>query len=229
MKELFQSLKINLTEEEEKSFKRYYDFLLQENKKYNLTRIVSQEEILVKHFYDSLTLLETGLFDDLKTVCDIGSGAGFPGVPLAIIKSKIKFTLIESQTKKANFLKELINLLKLNNVEVINSRAEKYANLNLEAFDIVTARAVAELNILSELALPLVKIGGKFLAMKGLNYEAELKRAKNGIIELGGNIEKTLNIQLPLQLGKRTIIIINKHKSVKGYPRSFNQIKKNPL
>lgn len=229
MRELFKSLQIDLTEEQEKTFKTYFDFLLEENKKYNLTRITSYEEVLVKHFYDSLTLLTTNLFNEAKTVCDIGSGAGFPGVPLAILKENIAFTLIESQTKKITFLEKLIELLELKNIKIVNTRAEKFADNNFESFDIVTARAVSSLNILNELALPLVKIGGSFLAMKGINYKPELKEAKNGIMKLGGDIKKTLTIDLPLQMGKRTIIIIDKYKSVKGYPRSFNQIKKNPL
>ena len=145
--------------------------MLSENEKYNLTGITTYEDVLIKHFYDSLTILKTNDFKDGTSVCDIGSGAGFPGIPLKIIKPGIKLTLVESQTKKANFLKELSSLLKLDNVVVINSRAEEFAETNKEKFDVVTARAVAPLNILNELTLPLVKVGGYFLAMKGDNYE----------------------------------------------------------
>lgn len=229
MKELFKDLNINLTIEQEEAFKAYYNYLLEENKKYNLTRITDYEEVLIKHFYDSLTLLKTGLFKSGMSVADIGSGAGFPGIPLAIINKDINFSLIESQTKKANFLKSVLKLLKLDNVKVYNMRSEEFAKKHFESFEIVTARAVAQLNILSELTLPLVKVGGTFLAMKGDNYESEIEEAKNGIMILGGKLKNILNIELPLQLGKRTIIIIDKKKNVKGYPRPFNQIKKNPL
>lgn len=229
MKELLKDLKIDLTKNEEDAFRKYYEFIISENKKYNLTRIINEKEVIIKHFYDSLTLLETGLFNDGISVCDIGSGAGFPGIPLAVIKPNLNFLLVESQGKKANFLKEAVKLLKLKNVKVINARAEDFANKNKGTFDIVTARAVAPLNILNELSMPLVKIGGAFLAMKGDNYEQELTLAKNGIITLGGKLQKILNINLPLQLGKRTIIIIKKEKKVIGYPRPYNQIKKNPL
>lgn len=229
MKELFKDLNVNLSDTEEEQFLTYYNFLIEENNKYNLTSIIEKNEVLVKHFYDSLTLLETNLFQTNKTVVDIGSGAGFPSIPLAIIKPHIKFTLVESQTKKANFLKALVLKLNLQNVVVVNQRSEDFVRRNFEKFDIATARAVAALNILSELSLPLVKVGGSFLAMKGLNYETELNVSKSGIIKLGGKVKNIVNISLPLQLGKRTIIIINKEKSVKGYPRAFKEIKKNPL
>lgn len=229
MKKLFKDLKIDLTDEQEKMFKLYFDFLIEENKKYNLTGITLFEEVLIKHFYDSLTLLKTNLFKPNITVCDIGSGAGFPGIPLKIVNKDLKLTLVESQNKKVSFLRNLVSLLNLKDVEVVNDRAETFAKRKLETFDIVTARAVAPLNILSELCLPLVKVGGAFLAMKGNNYEAELSDAKNGILILGGKVNKTLNISLPLQLGERTIIIVNKDKSVKNYPRPYNQIKKTPL
>lgn len=229
MKEMFKNLKITLTDEQINAFKTYYDFLISENKKYNLTGITEYEEVLIKHFYDSLTLLKVNDFKDVVTVADIGSGAGFPGIPLKIINPGIKLTLVESQTKKANFLKELITLLKLNNVDVVNKRAEEFAQHNKEKFDIVTARAVAPLNILNELTLPLVKVGGLFLAMKGDNYEEELKNAKNGIMVLGGSIKNVVNFDLPLQFGKRTIIIIKKTRSVNKYPRQYRRIKNNPL
>lgn len=229
MKDIFKNLKITLTDEQLKAFQTYYDFLLSENEKYNLTGITAYEDVLIKHFYDSLTLLKTNDFADGTSLCDIGSGAGFPGIPLKIVHPGIKLTLVESQTKKANFLKELVSLLKLDNVVVINDRAEEFAHKNKEKFDIVTARAVAPLNILNELTLPLVKVGGVFLAMKGDNYDEELKNAKNGIMVLGGSIKKIVNFDLPLQFGKRTIIIIKKTKSVKKYPRQYSQIKSNPL
>lgn len=228
MKELFKDLKIDLTTEQETLFKTYYEFLISENKKYNLTRITEYKEVLVKHFYDSLTLFKVDIFND-ASICDIGAGAGFPSIPLKIINPSIKLTIVESQRKKTNFLNELVQLLNLKEVKIVNDRAESYAEKNLDSYDFVIARAVAPLNILVELTLPLVKVNGSFLAMKGDNYESELELAKNGIITLGGKLIKTINLDLPLHLGKRNIIIIEKTKSIKGYPRHYSQIKKKPL
>ncbi len=228
MKKLFKELNIELTDKQEEDFNTYYDFLTSENKKYNLTAITNYDDVIIKHFYDSLTLLKVASFDNVS-VCDIGAGAGFPSVPLKIINPSINLTIVESQRKKTDFLNELVKLLKLEDVTIINKRAEDYAKDNLEAFDYVTSRAVAPLNILAELSLPLVKVGGLFIAMKGNNYKSELDLAKNGIITLGGKLKKTINLDLPLHLGKRNIIIIEKSKSVKGYPRAYSQIKKRPL
>lgn len=229
MKKLFKELELNLTNQQEQMFVDYYNFIISENKKYNLTRITDYKEVLIKHFYDSLTLLKAYNFKENATICDIGSGAGFPGIPLKIVRPDLNIVLLESQTKKANFLNETIKLLNLEKIKVVNKRAEDYAKSSFESFDYVTARAVAPLNILSELSLPLVKVGGSFLAMKGSNYKSELEEAKNGIIILGGKTNKVNNFLLPLQLGERTIIIIDKYKSVKGYPRPYNQIKRKPL
>lgn len=219
-------LNIELTFEQQELFRKYYEFLIQENKKYNLTAITNEEEVYYKHFYDSLTLIKTNLIKEGVSLCDIGSGAGFPGIPLKIIYPNLKLTIVESQTKKTEFLKKLVNFLELDNVEIINKRAEEYAHTKY--FDIVTARAVADLSILNELCLPLVKKGGYFIAMKG-NYEEELKRTLNGITILGGKLIEVLSFELPKDMGKRNLIIIKKEKMVQGYPRAFSQIKKKPL
>lgn len=219
-------LNIELTFEQQELFRKYYEFLIQENKKYNLTAITNEEEVYYKHFYDSLTLIKTNLIKEGVSLCDIGSGAGFPGIPLKIIYPNLKLTIVESQTKKTEFLKKLVIFLELDNVEIINKRAEEYAHTKY--FDIVTARAVADLSILNELCLPLVKKGGYFIAMKG-NYEEELKRTLNGITILGGKLIEVLSFELPKDMGKRNLIIIKKEKMVQGYPRAFSQIKKKPL
>jgi 16S rRNA (guanine527-N7)-methyltransferase len=219
-------LNIELTFEQQELFRKYYEFLIQENKKYNLTAITNEEEVYYKHFYDSLTLIKTNLIKEGVSLCDIGSGAGFPGIPLKIIYPNLKLTIVESQTKKTEFLKKLVIFLELDNVEIINKRAEEYAHTKY--FDIVTARAVADLSILNELCLPLVKKGGYFIAMKG-NYEEELKRTLNGINILGGKLIEVLSFELPKEMGKRNLIIIKKEKMVQGYPRAFSQIKKKPL
>lgn len=219
-------LNIELTFEQQELFRKYYEFLIQENKKYNLTAITDEEEVYYKHFYDSLTLIKTNLIKEGVSLCDIGSGAGFPGIPLKIIYPNLKLTIVESQTKKTEFLKKLVIFLELDNVEIINKRAEEYAHTKY--FDVVTARAVADLSILNELCLPLVKKGGYFIAMKG-NYDEELKRTLNGINILGGKLIEVLSFELPKKMGKRNLIIIKKEKMVQGYPRAFSQIKKKPL
>lgn len=207
-------------------FERYYEFLIQENKKYNLTAITNKEEVYYKHFYDSLTLIKTNLIKEGVSLCDIGSGAGFPGIPLKIIFPNLELTIVESQTKKTEFLKKLVKHLEIEKVEVINERAEEYAHKKY--FDIVTARAVADLTILNELCLPLVKKNGYFIAMKG-NYKEELEKSLNGINILGGKLLNVISFDLPKAMGKRNLIIIKKEKMVKGYPRIFSQIKKKPL
>lgn len=219
-------LNIELSFKQKELFERYYEFLIQENKKYNLTAITDKEEVYYKHFYDSLTLIKTKLIKEDVSLCDIGSGAGFPSVPLKIIYPNLKVTIIESQTKKTEFLKKLIKYLELENVEIINERAEEYAHKKY--FDIVTARAVADLSILNELCLPFVKKDGYFIAMKG-SYEEELEKSLNGMNILGGKLINVISFDLPKEMGKRNLIVIKKEKMVKGYPRMFSQIKKKPL
>lgn len=219
-------LNIELSSKQKELFERYYEFLIQENKKYNLTAITNKEEVYYKHFYDSLTLIKTNLIKEGVSLCDIGSGAGFPSIPLKIIFPNLELTIVESQTKKTEFLKKLIKHLEIEKVEVINERAEEYAHKKY--FDIVTARAVADLTILNELCLPLVKKNGYFIAMKG-NYKEELEKSLNGINILGGKLLNVISFDLPKAMGKRNLIIIKKEKMVKGYPRIFSQIKKKPL
>lgn len=219
-------LGLTLNDTQLNQFEMYYNFLIAENKKYNLTAITDEKEVYFKHFYDSLTLVKTNLIKEGISLCDIGSGAGFPSIPIKILFPSIKVTIIESQTKKTQFLKQLINHLKLDNVDIINTRAEDYAHTAY--FDIVTARAVAHLSILNELCMPFVKKGGYFIAMKG-SYQEELEHSKNGIKILGGKLENVISFELPHQMGERHLILIKKEKMVKGYPRPFAQIKKNPL
>lgn len=219
-------LNIELSSKQKELFERYYEFLIQENKKYNLTAITNKEEVYYKHFYDSLTLIKTNLIKEGVSLCDIGSGAGFPSIPLKIIFPNLELTIVESQTKKTEFLNKLVKHLEIEKVEVINERAEEYAHKKY--FDIVTARAVADLTILNELCLPLVKKNGYFIAMKG-NYKEELEKSLNGINILGGKLLNVISFDLPKAMGKRNLIIIKKEKMVKGYPRIFSQIKKKPL
>lgn len=223
---ILSKLGIKLSEKQQTQFKLYYEFLIQENKKYNLTAITQKEEVYIKHFYDSLTLLETGLIKEGVSLCDIGSGAGFPSIPIKILMPSIHVTIVESQTKKTKFLKQLVAHLDLDHVDVVNVRAEDYAHSKY--FDIVTARAVAHLSILNELCIPFVKKEGYFIAMKG-SYQEELSHSLEGIKKLGGTLENVVSLKLPNQMGERNLIIIKKENLVKGYPRPFAQIKKNPL
>ncbi len=205
----------------------YYKELVETNEHLNLTAITDYEEVYIKHFYDSLLL--TKVIDiDNKNLCDVGSGAGFPGILLAIF-TNCKVVIIDALQKRITFLNNLINKLNLDNVEAIHVRAEDYVKEKRSSFDIVTARAVAKLNILAELCLPLVKVGGYFVALKGSNEE-ELKEATNAIAILGARLEKTFTFNLPNNYGVRQIYLFKKVKECnKKYPRSFAKIKNNPL
>lgn len=229
MKKLFKELGLELTENQEKQFNRYYNILVEENKKYNLTAITGYEEVIIKHFYDSLTLTKVINFLEVGNICDVGTGAGFPGIPLKIIFPHLRVSLVESQTKKTTFLKMVVKDLNLDNVEVVNKRAEDFADTNKNSFDVVTARAVSPLNILSELCIPLIKVGGHFIAMKGISYKNELNIANSGIITLGGQLKLSVNFDLPNNNGSRTLIVVEKVKEVEGYPRAYAQIKRKPL
>lgn len=225
MKNFTENLGIILTETQLNQFKRYYDFLISENQKYNLTAITEEKEVYYKHFYDSLTLIKTGLIKEGTKICDIGSGAGFPSVPLKILYPSLEVTIVESQGKKAAFLNKLAKHLDMD-ITIVNERAEEYAHT--QYFDVVTARAVANLSILLELCIPYVKKGGYFIAMKGF-YQDELKTANNAIQTLGGRFLEVIHLDLPNQMGERNLIVIKKENRVLGFPRPYAQIKKKPL
>ncbi len=224
LKELFA-----LTEEQRNQFELYYEILEVESQKYNLTSITSKEEVYIKHFYDSaLPLKKIDLSD--KKVIDVGSGAGFPGIPLKIVNPSIKMTLVEPTTKRANFLKMVIDKLDLKDIEVINDRAENIINNYRESFDYATARAVAPLNILLELLVPFVKVNGSILALKGSSYNEELINSKNALKELNVELTKIYHESLPNNLGDRPILVLTKINSTnKKYPRAYAMIKKKPL
>lgn len=209
-------------------FQKYYQYLVEENKKINLTSIIEETEAYIKHFYDSMMVSK---FIDLNnsSICDIGSGAGFPSIPLKILIPSLKVTIIEPTLKRIKFLNQLCLLLGLENVELINGRAEEEIASRREKYDYVTARAVANLPVLLELCVPYVKKNGKFVALKGYNYQEELDASKNAI--------KTLDLvydiktyQLPLDMGSRALILFTKQKETsKIYPRKYAIIKKKPL
>ena len=206
-------------------FKIYEQMLIETNKKFNLTSIDDPKEIRIKHFEDSLTI-KSYINKGMK-VLDIGSGAGFPGIPLRIEKD-FDLTLIDSVNKKVNFMNEVIEELKLEKAKAIHVRAEDYAKDHREEFDMVISRAVANLSTLSEYALPFLKVGGIFIAMKGPKAEEEYEQAQNALKILGGEL---INIDtIDLYGNTRKNILIKKVRSTKKkYPRGKNQTKKNPL
>ncbi len=210
-------------------FKKYCNFLIEYNKHTNLTAIKTEKEIYLKHFYDSILLINNYKFNDEQKVLDIGTGAGFPGVVLKIMLPNIKLTLLDSNNKKTTFIKALLEVLEISDVEVVNDRAEKYCDNNREIFDVVTSRAVTQLNVLAELSIPLLKVGGIFLPMKG-NVIKELEEAKQGIEMLGAEVIKVNNYELPIENSIRSVVIIKKMKPTSNlYPRTYDKIIKKPL
>lgn len=229
-KEDLKKLNIELTNEAFLNFEEYYKFLVEYNEHVNLTAITDYDGVYYKHFYDSLTLsLALDVTKPINLV-DVGAGAGFPSIPNAIVFNNLNVTIIDALNKRINFLNELIAKLKLNNAKALHARAEEYAAFHREEDDVVTARAVARLNILAELCIPLVKVGGLFVAMKSVESEQEFLEAKGAIKTLGAEHLKTISVELPNQMGHREILVFKKvNKTPSKYPRQFSQIKNKPL
>lgn len=222
--------KFNLNDFQTKQFQDYFLFLISENQKYNLTAITKQEEVFIKHFEDSLFVSKFYDFTKPLNLLDVGSGAGFPAIPLAILYPSLKVTIVEPTTKKIRFLELLIEKLAIKNVLLINKRAEdldvKYRNY----FDVSMARALAPMAMLLELIIPYTKTKGYFFAMKSLNYEAELSQAENALTKLKCGIKEIHAYQLSLDMGSRVLIKVLKKEPTPGiYPRQFAQIKQKPL
>jgi 16S rRNA (guanine527-N7)-methyltransferase len=223
-----EKLNISLDNDMLNKFELYYNKLIEVNSYMNLTAITEKDQVYLKHFYDSLTITKA-ISGDNYNILDVGAGAGFPSVPLAIVKPNVNVTIIDSLNKRINFLNDLTKYIGIDNVVALHQRAEEYIKDKRESFDYVTARAVARLNVLSELCIPYVKVGGYFVALKG-NDKEEIDEARNAISILGGKIEKIINFLLPDDAGERNIVIIKKIKeSPKKYPRIFKTIKDKPL
>ena len=208
---------------------RYADLLVEKNKVMNLTAITEPADIAALHFLDSAALLTLADWKG-KTVADIGTGAGFPGLPLRIVDPSIRLTLLDAQNKRVEFLKEVCGELGLADVECVHARAEEFAADRRESFDLVTSRAVAALPLLCELCLPLVKVGGYFVAMKSVDAGAELDAAAHAIEVLGGAVERVADYDIPgTEVRHRAILIKKVRETGKKYPRPFAKIKKAPL
>lgn len=228
--EELKKLNIELTEEASSKFSAYYKRLVEVNEVMNLTAITEHDEVYNKHFLDSLMIVKALDLSKEFTLCDVGSGAGFPSIPLAIVSKNANVTIIDALNKRIKFLNDLVKELGLTNVIALHERAEDYAKDKREFFDYVTARAVARLNVLSELCLPLVRVGGYFIAMKGQSGKDELEEAFKAIDILGGKLIDVISLELPDDAGARDIIIIKKVKETpKKYPRAFAKIKERPL
>jgi 16S rRNA (guanine527-N7)-methyltransferase len=208
------------------SFRIYYDALIAKNEVMNLTNIIEETDVYQKHFYDSIILTQIFNLAD-KTLLDIGAGAGFPSIPIKLIEKTIQVTIVDSLNKRIEFLGELTNKLALTGISLLHARAEEMDKTKF--FDFVTARAVARLNILTELSLPYVKLGGYFIAYKSINYQEELSEASNAISLIGGQLDKIVIYEINDEL-KHVLLIIKKIKKTPLlYPRSFAKIKKSPL
>lgn len=219
-------LGISLSEDQLQQLKQFYEILIEENKVMNLTRIVEKEDVYLKHFYDSITIIKAVDLTKIETLCDVGTGAGFPGIVLKIVFPNLKITLIDALQKRVNYLNRVIQNLNLKEIEAIHTRSEDYARKNREKFDIVTARAVANLSILSEITIPMVKVNGFFIAMKAQSEE-EIKESHQIIQNLSSKIEKIDEFKLPIEESVRTLIKIKKLRETSHqYPRTMDKIKK---
>lgn len=228
LKEKLKLINIKLEDKQIEEFYNYMNLLLEWNERINLTAITEPIEVILKHFVDSATIIK--YIEDNNKIVDVGTGAGFPGIPLNIINSEASYTLVDSLNKRINFLNEVINSLQLNNINTIHSRIEDFGRNNKERFDIATSRAVASLNILLEYLLPLVKIGGICICMKGSNVKEEIENASKALEILGGKIEKVEKIILPDSDIERNIVIVKKVKSAPSkYPRKAGIPTKDPI
>lgn len=227
-KEELSKLGIVLTSTQENQLEMYYNLLIEWNNKMNLTGITERNSVYLKHFYDCITLIKAiDLTKNLKIV-DVGTGAGFPGLVLKIVFPNLDVVLVDALNKRINFLNHVIESLKLENIEAIHDRIENYAKNNLEVFDLVTCRAVAKLNIISELCLPLAKINGYFIPMKA-TIEDEISDTKY-LEVLKSKVESVITFNLPIENSIRNLIVIKKYGSIdKKYPRQYDKIIKNPL
>ena len=220
---------IEITEDQKNQLEKYYELLVEYNKVMNLTGITEKDQVYLKHFYDSLTLVKIIDLNQEQSLCDIGTGAGFPGLVIKILFPNLHVTLVDSLNKRIEFLKTVIKELNLNNVEAIHARAEEFAKENREKYDVVVSRAVSSLNTLIEYNIPILKQNKYFIAYKG-NISQEIIECKNALKLLNSKIEIIEEFKLPKEESTRTLIKIKKLRPTqKIFPRKYSEIKKRPL
>lgn len=232
MKEASLEVGLDLTEKQYNQFITYMKLLQEWNEKINLTAITEDEEVIKKHFIDCIKAFKSNAVKNAKTIIDVGTGAGFPGLPIAIMNPSINVTLLDSLNKRINFLNAVISTLELKNVVTIHSRAEDGARKSefREKFDVATSRAVANMAVLSEFCLPYVKVNGYFVALKGPAIEEELKEGQKAISTLGGNLENIIEVNIEESDLKHNIVEVKKiNKCPKTYPRKAGTINKKPI
>lgn len=223
---------IELDEKQINQFKLYYEELIEWNEKVNLTAITEKKEVYLKHFYDSIALSFYMDIEKIQSICDVGAGAGFPSIPLKICYPHLEITIVDSLKKRITFLQTLITEIGLDKVHLVHARAEDFGQQKnyRESFDLVTARAVAKMAVLSEYCLPLCKVGGTFVAMKGSSVEEELNEGDRAIKLLGGQLKESYKFHLPVENSERSIVIINKiNPTKKKYPRKAGLPAKEPI
>jgi 16S rRNA (guanine527-N7)-methyltransferase len=223
---------LGLSEMQISQFDRYLSLLLEWNEKFNLTAITDPREVIIQHFLDSVSVLKLALIQDGASVLDMGSGAGFPGIPLKIMLPGIRLTMVDAVQKKTVFLQEVIRYLDLNQSEAIHARAEDLgkAERQREAYDLVVSRAVAELRVLLEYCMPFVKTGGFFVSHKGPGAAEEMEQAKKAIQVLGGHAVKTEKMNIPFSEKTHNLVVVKKtSRTPINYPRQAGKPKKSPL
>ncbi|MBK3496815.1 16S rRNA (guanine(527)-N(7))-methyltransferase RsmG [Viridibacillus sp. YIM B01967] len=223
---------IELSEGQLKQFHTYFELLIEWNEKMNLTAITDQPSVYLKHFYDSISAAFYMDFNKVQSICDVGAGAGFPSIPIKICFPHLHVTIVDSLNKRIQFLTHLSEQLHLDHVEFVHSRAEDFGQnpKYRERFDLVTARAVARLSVLSELCIPLVKNNGQFVAMKAASGDEEMKDAKKALTILGAKLVDKHSFLLPIEDSERSIFIFNKTKNTpKKYPRKPGVPNKTPI
>ena len=229
LKNGFSAMKLSVSDAQIAQLEDFTARMLETNKVMNLTRITDPKEIAEKHLLDCASLLQAADFSK-KSVVDVGCGAGFPGMPLHILCPSCKLTLLDSLGKRIRFLQGCIDAMNLSDIEAVHARAEEFAAKHREQYDFAVSRAVAQLNVLAELSLPLVKQGGAFIAMKSKDTNEELERAKKAIRLLGGEIEKIIDYTIPhTEIIHRLVVIRKKNHTPKQYPRPFRKISASPL
>ncbi|PLR80660.1 16S rRNA (guanine(527)-N(7))-methyltransferase RsmG [Bacillus canaveralius] len=223
---------VNLSQDQLDQYEKYYQVLVEWNEKMNLTAITDKQEVYLKHFFDSISASFYMDFNEPLKICDVGAGAGFPSIPIKIVFPHLNVTIVDSLNKRITFLEHLAEMLNLADVRFIHDRAETFGqnSEHREAYDIVMARAVARLSVLSELCLPLVKVGGTFIAMKAASANDELEAGQKALDILGGKLKEVHSFMLPVEGSERNILIISKEKQTpKKYPRKPGTPNKTPI